>query len=146
MWQLKRRNRIHQHSKRGIQLCYLVPNPEEILETDAEAVASIRQLGDQTTLETIQILIEQLSSIGRAFHDALNKQVFLESILLKAMREAHAVKILNRKKFKNQRFRNWKLRFRQPRKKNLRKPFLRQLWRKLRCQPKTLNFRRRKHR
>lgn len=78
---------------RGIQLCYLVPNPEEILETDAEAVASIRQLGDQTTLETIQILIEQLSSIGRAFHDALNKQVFLESILLKAMREAHAVKI-----------------------------------------------------
>jgi DNA polymerase-3 subunit gamma/tau len=78
---------------RGIQLCYLIENPEQILETDSESVAEMRKICHTTNPEIIQILLEQLSPVGRALHDALNKQVFLESIFLKAMREAHAVKI-----------------------------------------------------
>lgn len=78
---------------RGVQLCYLLENPGQILETDAEAINAMRRICEQTNLEIIQILMEQLSPVGRALHDALNKQVFLESIFLKAMREAHAVKI-----------------------------------------------------
>lgn len=78
---------------RGIQLCYLIENPEQILETDAESVAEMRKICNTVNPEIIQILLEQLSPVGRALHDALNKQVFLESILLKAMREAHAVRI-----------------------------------------------------
>ncbi len=78
---------------RGIQLCFLVDNPEQILETDAETVAEMRRITSQTNPEIIQILLEQLSPVGRALHDALNKQVYLESIFLKAMREAHAVRI-----------------------------------------------------
>ncbi len=78
---------------RGIQLCYLIENPEQILETDAESIAEMRQICNTVNPEIIQILLEQLSPVGRALHDALNKQVFLESIFLKAMREAHAIKI-----------------------------------------------------
>lgn len=78
---------------RGIQLCFLVDNPEQILETDSETVAEMRRITSQTNPEIIQILLEQLSPVGRALHDALNKQVYLESIFLKAMREAHAVRI-----------------------------------------------------
>ena len=43
--------------------------------------------------DTIQILLETIAPVGRVLHDALNKQVYLETILLKAMREAHAVRI-----------------------------------------------------
>ncbi len=78
---------------RGIQLCYLIENPEQILETDAESVAEMRKICNTVNPEIIQTLLEQLSPVGRALHDALNKQVFIESIFLKAMREAHAVKI-----------------------------------------------------
>lgn len=78
---------------RGIQLCYLIENPEQILETDAETIAEMRKITTAVNPEIIQILLEQLSPVGRSLHDALNKQVFLESIFLKAMREAHAVKI-----------------------------------------------------
>jgi hypothetical protein len=37
--------------------------------------------------------MENLSSVGRILHDAINKQVFLETVILKAMRIAHSVKI-----------------------------------------------------
>ena len=43
--------------------------------------------------DSLQILLETISPVGRVLHDALNKQIFLETILLKAMREAHAVRI-----------------------------------------------------
>jgi DNA polymerase-3 subunit gamma/tau len=39
----------------------------------------------------LQTLLEHLAPVGRVLHDALNKQVYLETILLKAIREAHAV-------------------------------------------------------
>ncbi|MCP3965235.1 MAG: DNA polymerase III subunit gamma/tau [Lentisphaerae bacterium] len=78
---------------RGVQLCYLLSNPEVVLETDAESVGRYRKLGENVSPDVVQILLEHLSPVGRVLHDALNKQVFLETIILKAMREAHAVKI-----------------------------------------------------
>ncbi len=78
---------------RGIELGYILRNPEEILETDAETVQRYRQLGQLAKPQIVRILLETLAPVGRILHDALNKQIFLESIILKAMREAHAVKL-----------------------------------------------------
>ena len=64
-----------------------------MLDEPAESIARFRELAKCASRETIQILLESLAPVGRALHDALNKQVFLETVLLKAMREAHAVKI-----------------------------------------------------
>ena len=41
----------------------------------------------------MRILLENLAPVGRILHEALNKQIYLETILLKAMHEAHAVRI-----------------------------------------------------
>ncbi len=78
---------------RGVQLCHLLSNPEAILESDPEAIKRFRELGANINPDVIQILMENLSSVGRILHDAINKQVFLETIILKAMRIAHSVKI-----------------------------------------------------
>ncbi len=78
---------------RGIQLCHLLSNPEAVLESDPESIKRFRELGGNINPDTIQILMENLSSVGRVLHDAINKQVFLETIILKAMRIAHSVKI-----------------------------------------------------
>jgi len=78
---------------RGIQLCHLLSNPEAILESDPESIKCFRELGANVNPDLIQILMENLSSVGRILHDAINKQVFLETIILKAMRIAHSVKI-----------------------------------------------------
>ncbi len=78
---------------RGVQLCHLLSNPEAILENDPESIKRFRELGANVNPDVIQILMENLSSVGRILHDAINKQVFLETIILKAMRVAHSVKI-----------------------------------------------------
>ena len=78
---------------RGVQLCHLLSNPEAILENDLESIKCFRELGANVNTDVIQILMENLSSVGRILHDAINKQVFLETIILKAMRIAHSVKI-----------------------------------------------------
>ena len=78
---------------RSVQLCHLLSNPEAILESDADSIKRFRELGANINSDIIQILMENLSSVGRILHDAINKQVFLETIILKAMRVAHSVKI-----------------------------------------------------
>ncbi|MFA7232239.1 MAG: DNA polymerase III subunit gamma/tau [Victivallaceae bacterium] len=78
---------------RGVQLCFLLSNPEIVLESDPETVSKFKQLGVNVNPEIVQILLENLSPVGRVLHDALNKQVFLETIILKAMRDAHSIKI-----------------------------------------------------
>ena len=80
---------------RGVQLCHLLSNPEAILENDPESIKRFRELGANVNPDVIQILMENLSSVGRILHDAINKQVFLETIILKAMRVAHSVKIVD---------------------------------------------------
>ena len=78
---------------RGILLCHLLSNPDAILENDPDTIQLYRDLGANVSTETVQILMENLSSVGRVLHDAINKQVYLETVILKAMRDAHSVKI-----------------------------------------------------
>ena len=76
---------------RNIQICQLVDDPAMILEIGEEAIERCRYFASNVKPRTVQLLLESLSPVGRVLHDALNKQIFLESILLKAMRNAHAV-------------------------------------------------------
>lgn len=78
---------------RAIQMCAILPNPEDVLDESPENIARYRQVAAAVSAETVQILLENIASVGRVLHDALNKQIFLETVLLKAMREAHAVRI-----------------------------------------------------
>jgi DNA polymerase-3 subunit gamma/tau len=78
---------------RGIQLSTLLSNAEIVLETDEETIERYRRLGNSVRPEVVQILLENLAPVGRILHDALNKQVFLETIILKSMREAHSIKV-----------------------------------------------------
>ncbi|MCF6177267.1 MAG: DNA polymerase III subunit gamma/tau [Victivallaceae bacterium] len=78
---------------RAIQICGLIANPENILEDGMEMIGHYRKLAGQVNAELVQRLLEVLAPVGRTLHDAMNKQIFLESIILKAMRSAHAVQI-----------------------------------------------------
>jgi DNA polymerase-3 subunit gamma/tau len=78
---------------RSIHICGLIGNPENILEDGEEMIENYRQLAKQVDTRIVQLLLEVLAPVGRTLHDALNKQVYLESIILKAMRSAHAVQI-----------------------------------------------------
>ncbi|MBR7131663.1 MAG: DNA polymerase III subunit gamma/tau [Lentisphaeria bacterium] len=81
------------HDIRAIQLCMILADPSSLLDESPEAIAGFRELAKLAPRDTVQILLENLAPVGRTLHDALNKQVYLETILLKAMREAHAVRI-----------------------------------------------------
>ena len=78
---------------RGIQICLLMKEPENILEVGDDLLELYKRIASSADPNMIQKLLEELSPVGRMLHDALNKQVFLETILLKAMRIAHAVDI-----------------------------------------------------
>ncbi|HBC89054.1 MAG TPA: DNA polymerase III subunit gamma/tau [Lentisphaeria bacterium] len=78
---------------RGVELCKILDDPATVLETGEESVARFKELGKDVDLRKIERLLEQLSSAGRALRDVLNKQVFIESTILKAMRYSHAVQI-----------------------------------------------------
>lgn len=75
------------------QLCSILPNPGELLDEGVETINHYRALAGRTTPAILQTLLETLAPVGRVLHDALNKQVYLETLLLKAMREAHAVRL-----------------------------------------------------
>ncbi len=78
---------------RGILLCRIVNNPVELLEDSPERIELYRSIASASNPGAIQRLMEQLSGSGYLLREAINKQVFMESILLKAMRIAHAVQI-----------------------------------------------------
>ena len=78
---------------RAINLCTIMAEPEMLINEGKEAVEHYRQLSRLADGETVQLMLETLSPVGRTLHDALNKQVYLETVLLKAMRIAHAVKL-----------------------------------------------------
>ena len=73
------------------QLCSILQNPSELLDEGEETIRHYQELSRKTLPSVLQTLLENLAPVGRVLHDALNKQVYLETILLKAMREAHAV-------------------------------------------------------
>lgn len=78
---------------RGIELCQLLDQPENVLEASAETIADYRRLAELVRPEVVQRLLETLASTGRILHDALNKQIYLETIILKAMRIAHSLQV-----------------------------------------------------
>ena len=80
-------------SLRAVQLCAIMADPSALLDESPEAIAGFRQLAQLAPRDTVQILLENIAPVGRGLHDALNKQVYLETLLLKAMREAHAIRI-----------------------------------------------------
>ncbi len=78
---------------RGVMLCTVVPNPETVLEENPETIEIYKTLSGVTKPECIQRLLEQLSSTGYLLREAINKQIFIETLLLKSMRMAHAVQV-----------------------------------------------------
>ncbi len=78
---------------RGVRICLALRDPESVLDEGAETIAHYREVAAATRVEVVQILLENLAPVGRLLHAALNQQIFLETIFLKAMREAHAVRI-----------------------------------------------------
>ena len=78
---------------RAVHLCSIMATPDELLDESSETIARWKNIAATADRDTLQILLETISPVGRVLHDALNKQVYLEVILLKAMREAHAVRI-----------------------------------------------------
>ena len=78
---------------RAVELCGILDDPAELVDESAENLAQYRRLAAQVVPAIPQQLLENLAPAGRMLRDALNKQVLLETIILKAMREAHAVKL-----------------------------------------------------
>jgi len=78
---------------RGILLSLILPDPQAVLDENPEKINGYRKLAACSRPDTLQILLEQLSASSYLLREAINKQVFMETILLKAMRAAHAVKV-----------------------------------------------------
>ena len=78
---------------RNIGLCAIIPDPSELVDESAETLAQYRAFASAAPADIPRQLLENLAPSGRVLREALNKQVLLETIILKAMREAHAVKL-----------------------------------------------------
>ncbi len=78
---------------RGVRIASVLREPGEVLDDAPETLEHYRKIAAGTPPDIVAMLLESLAPVGRVLHDALNKQVYLETILLKAMREAHAVKL-----------------------------------------------------
>ena len=78
---------------RGIMLSLILPDPKAVLDESQEKIQSYRTLAAKANADVLQILLEQLSASSYFLREAINKQVFMETILLRAMRHAHAIRI-----------------------------------------------------
>ena len=78
---------------RGVMLSIILPNPQSVLDENPEKILTYQKLATNRNVNMVQSLLEQLSASAYLLREAINKQVFLETILLKAMRSAHAVRI-----------------------------------------------------
>ena len=78
---------------RGIGICVATSDPGSILDEGEEAITRYRGLASGSTSDLVQRLLELLSPIGRTLHEALNKQVYLETAIIKAARTACAPKV-----------------------------------------------------
>ncbi|MBE6366823.1 MAG: DNA polymerase III subunit gamma/tau [Lentisphaerae bacterium] len=75
---------------RGAELMHILNQVESVLDFDPEKLERCRKLAQLTTPDVLRSFMESLTPVGRILHEALNKAIFLEAILLKAMHEAHA--------------------------------------------------------
>ncbi len=75
---------------RGILMVTILPDPASVLDENPERIEIYRELSKAAGPGVVQRLLEQLASTGFLLRDAINKQVFIETVLLKGMRLAHA--------------------------------------------------------
>ena len=93
---------------RGIEICLLVSDPDSILEVGNDVIERYKKLGQTSSTTVVQRLLETLSPTGKVLHDSLNKQIYLETALLKSMTFARSSRIedliikINELKKKNQ--------------------------------------------
>lgn len=76
---------------RAVLMCAILPDPAAVLEENPERIKLCASLASLTKPDCVQRLLEQLSGTGFLLREAINKQIFIETLLLKAMRMAHAV-------------------------------------------------------
>jgi len=75
---------------RGIEICLLVSDPDSILEVGSDIIGKYKKLGEMSSITIVQRLLETLSPTGRILHDSLNKQIYIETVLFKAMKFARS--------------------------------------------------------
>ena len=80
---------------RGILLTLILPSPEVVLDENPERLADYRALAEGRKPNILQTLLEKLSESSYLLRESINKQIFLETILLKSMRLAHSIPIEN---------------------------------------------------
>ncbi len=78
---------------RGIMLSIILPNPQSVLDENPEKILIYQKLATNRNVNMVQTLLEQLSASSYLLREAINKQIFIETIMLKSMRSAHAVRI-----------------------------------------------------
>jgi DNA polymerase III subunit gamma/tau len=78
---------------RGIEICLLISDPDSILEVGSDIIERYKRLGNGIQLHVVQKLLETLSSSGKILHEAINKQIYIETLLLKAMRLSRSKRI-----------------------------------------------------
>ncbi|MEG2076048.1 MAG: DNA polymerase III subunit gamma/tau, partial [Victivallaceae bacterium] len=78
---------------RNVQLCFILKNPNEVINETPEGVARFQRMAGNTNLNVVQLVLENLANQARFLRDALNKSIFLETVILRAMREAHSVRL-----------------------------------------------------
>ena len=78
---------------RGIMLSLILPDPEKVLDENPERVADYKDLAQGRKSGIVQTLLEKLSESSYLLRESINKQVFIETIMLKSMRAAHSIPI-----------------------------------------------------
>ncbi|MBR2722749.1 MAG: DNA polymerase III subunit gamma/tau, partial [Lentisphaeria bacterium] len=80
-------------SLRSVEISAILPDASSVLEESPEQLQKFKTMAALAPLSVIQEIMEILSVGARPLRDALNKQIYLETLLLKAMKQAHALKI-----------------------------------------------------
>ncbi|MCQ2380332.1 MAG: DNA polymerase III subunit gamma/tau, partial [Victivallaceae bacterium] len=78
---------------RAVHLSKILDDPSELIKEGPESIADYKKLASVTDADKLQILLETISGSGFQLKNALNKQIFLETLILRAMREAHSLKV-----------------------------------------------------
>ena len=78
---------------RGVLMCSILKNPETVIEENSERIELYKKLAAESAPGVSQRLLEQFSSTGYLLRESINKQIFIETLLLKGMRLAHAPQV-----------------------------------------------------
>jgi len=78
---------------RGVMMCSILKNPESVIEENPDRIELFRKLAAESAPGVPQRLLEQYSSTGYLLRESINKQIFIETLLLKGMRLAHAPQV-----------------------------------------------------